>query len=81
MDGNDQISDDDLEGAIEALSRAISIEKPDERREQLGRAVRTVTRLWALANPEFDRDAWYPVSYMLSEHWSQICTHMENAEG
>lgn len=80
MDGNDQISDKDLASAIEALARAISIERPDDRREELGRAVRTVTRLWALANPGFDQDAWYPVSYMLTEHWSQIRAHMENAE-
>lgn len=75
-----QISDEDIEGAIAFLQQALECSGDEDRRERLGVAVRSITRMWAIANPEFSGDAWYPVSFMLTEHWAEIRTYMENAD-
>jgi hypothetical protein len=69
--------DDDLRVLSEEIIAAVGVTEPNQLREVLGPAVRRLTRLWAELNPEFDGDAWYPVSYMLTEHWDQIREHTE----
>lgn len=71
-----RIEDGEVEHLVETLKLVLQMADDEARHEQLGFAVRAITRMWAQANPEFDRDAWYPVSYMLSEHWDRICDHM-----
>lgn len=70
------ISDDEIRDVMGWLNEALSTAGAEARHEQVGRAVRTLTRLWADQNPDFDGDAWYPVSAMLTEHWAQINGHM-----
>lgn len=70
------ISDDEIRDVMGWLDEALSTAGAEARHEQVGRAVRTLTRLWADQNPDFDGDAWYPVSAMLTEHWAQISEHM-----
>ena len=70
------ISDDEIRDVMRWLNEALSTAGAEARHEQVGRAVRTLTRLWADQNPDFDGDAWYPVSAMLTEHWAQINEHM-----
>lgn len=78
-DGATHITDEDIEAAIEFLRQAFECQGDQARKEALGRAVRTVTRMWALANPHFDGGAWYPVSYLLTEHWTEIRAHTDQA--
>ena len=70
------ISDDEIRDVMRWLNEALSTAGAEARHEQVGRAVRTLTRLWADQNPDFAGDAWYPVSAMLTEHWAQISEHM-----
>lgn len=78
--GQPPIDDDDLRDVVHWLEEAISSTDADERRERVGRAVRALTRVWSQANPRFDGDAWYPVSAMLTEHWTQIRVYMADTE-
>jgi hypothetical protein len=74
------ITDEDINGVTRWLEEALSATNPEARHERVGRAVRALTRVWAAANADFDGDAWYPISWMLTEHWDQIRGHMANAE-
>lgn len=58
-----------------AISAAVS---DSDERQKYGQLVRVVTRRWAELNPEFDSDAWYPVSFLLTEHWDAIRERMES---
>ena len=69
------ISDDDIRHVIGFLEQALSTD-PEARHVPVGSAVRALTRVWAIANPDFSGDAFYPVSFMVHEHWDQIRRHM-----
>lgn len=79
MTDHHPISDDDIRDVTRWLEEALSAINPEERHERVGSAVRALTRVWATANPDFSGDAWYPVSFMLTEHWDQIRRHMTDA--
>lgn len=74
------ISDDEIRDVMGWLNEALSTTGAKARHERVGRAVRTLTRLWSKKNPAFDGDAWYPISAMLTEHWTQISDHMSSVD-
>lgn len=74
------ISDDEIRDVMGWLNEALSTTGAEARHERVGRAVRTLTRLWSEKNPAFDGDAWYPISAMLTEHWTQISDHMSSVD-
>ena len=78
MDDPDQpqIESTEIEQVMALLNEALGVDGV-ERVGRLGLAVRALTRIWSDANPTFDGDAWYPVSYLLGEHWNEIQSHME----
>jgi hypothetical protein len=78
MDDPDQpqIEPTEIEQVMALLNEALGVDGV-ERVGRLGLAVRALTRIWSDANPTFDGDAWYPVSYLLGEHWNEIQSHME----
>ncbi|HQF94350.1 MAG TPA: hypothetical protein PLS46_09340 [Microthrixaceae bacterium] len=71
------VESDDIQQVITLLEEAVAAEDSAQRVGRLGPAVRALTRIWSDANPTFDSDAWYPVSYLLGEHWEAIQSHME----
>lgn len=80
MEDVDQLFDELTRTARRGLDAAAAAESPDTRREQLGVAVRAITRLWAEMNPQFDGDAFYPVSWLIGRHWSAIVAGRNGAE-
>jgi len=74
------ISDEQIRDVIRWLDDAVSTTSTIDRYERVGRAVRTLTRLWSDVNPDFHGDAWYPISAMLTEHWTQIREHMSDVD-
>ena len=80
MDDVDELFDELTRSARHGLDGATAAENPETRREQLGVAVRALTRLWAEMNPEFDGDAYYPVSWLVGRHWSAIVAGRNGAE-
>ncbi len=77
---DEQLVPDAVEQVMRLLGEALEASSSEDRHERVGRAVRTLTRLWSEMNPDFDGDAWYPVSAMLTEHWDQIRQHMAAAD-
>lgn len=65
-----------IEQIVASLEQVLRLESDQDRHGQLGVAMRTITRLWAEVNPDFDRDAFGPVSFMLTEHWDRIKDYM-----
>jgi hypothetical protein len=80
MDEIDHLFEEMTRTAGRALHGAAVAEEPDARREQVGVAVRALTRLWAETNPEFDGDAYCPVSWLIGRHWSAIVAGRNSAE-
>jgi hypothetical protein len=60
-----------LGDAQRALDRATPSDV-DDLRSIVGPVVRSMTRLWSRLNPTFDSEAWYPISWLLTEHWPEI---------
>lgn len=76
---DEAITDEDLKHVMKFLRLAIKSEDDKQRLMWTGTAVRGLTRIWAHANPRFDGEAWFPISFLLAEHWDAIRAHMADA--
>lgn len=74
------IGDQELKEVFDHLVAALDEADPEARHVRVGSAVRAMTRIWSQANPEFDGDAWYAISALLSQHWNAIRQHMADNE-
>jgi hypothetical protein len=72
----------ECEGLLDDAKRALDRATPsdiDELRTIVGPVVRAVTRLWSRLNATFDSDAWYAISFLLTEHWPEVVAHQSQA--
>lgn len=70
-----------LNEIAEHMHAARTADDADRRRHEVQAIVRSATWLWAELNPDFDREAWSAVSFMLDEHWERIVEHQAWAYG